>query len=285
MRLAGKVAVITGGASGIGRAAVLRFLDEGAKVVAADRNAAKGAETVELATRSGHAANVRYLETDVAQEAGVEEMMALAAREFGRVDCVFNNAGIGGAYGSLMDTRAEDWDATFAVLVRGVFLGIKHGARSMVSAGTQGSIINTASVAAFSGGDAPSAYSSAKAAVLNLTRAAAVELAQHRIRVNCLCPGAIDTPLLRRGVAERPLAALEGLQPWPEAGRAEDVASSALFLASDDARFVTGVALVVDGGLTAAGPRLDERLRALRTGTEPPEHTVGAGHATRGFNG
>jgi NAD(P)-dependent dehydrogenase (short-subunit alcohol dehydrogenase family) len=283
MRLAGKVAVITGGASGIGRATALRFLDEGARLVVADVNEAAGAETVELAARAGHGGRLRFLRVDVAEEAEVEGMVALAVRDFGHVDCVFNNAGIGGAFGSVMKTAVEDWDYTFAVLVRGVFLGIKHGARAMVAAGIEGSIISTASVAGFSGGDAPIAYSSAKAAVINMTRAAAVELAQHRIRVNCLCPGAIITPLLQRGVPEDPLSVLERLQPWPEAGRGEDVAGAAVFLASEDARFVTGAALVVDGGLLAAGPRLSARLRERRAGVTQAEDSVGLDRGTTGL--
>jgi len=284
MRLEGKVAVITGGASGIGRATALRFLDEGARVVVGDVNEPAGADTVERAGRAGHAGRLRFLRVDVAEEAEVEAMVARAVRDFGRVDCVFNNAGIGGAFGSVMKTAVEDWDYTFAVLVRGAFLGIKHGARAMVAAGTQGSIISTASVAGFTGGDAPVAYSSAKAAVINMTRAAAVELARHRIRVNCLCPGAIGTPLLRRGVPEEdPLPVLERLQPWPEAGRGEDVAGAALFLASDDARFVTGAALVVDGGLLAAGPRLSARLRERPAGASPAEESVGLDRGTTGL--
>jgi len=180
----------------------------------------------------------------------------------------------------VMKTAVEDWDYTFGVLVRGAFLGIKHAARAMVAASIPGSIISTASVAGFTGGDAPIAYSSAKAAVINLTRAAAVELAQHRIRVNCLCPGAIRTPLLLRGIPEDPLHVLERLQPWPEAGRAEDVAGAALFLASEDARFVTGAALVVDGGLLAAGPRLGTRLRERPAGASPAVDSVGLDRGT-----
>jgi NAD(P)-dependent dehydrogenase (short-subunit alcohol dehydrogenase family) len=163
-----------------------------------------------------------------------------------------------------MKTSVEEWDDTFAVLVRGVFLGTKHGARAMVDLNSHGTIINVASVAAMSGGDAPIAYSSAKAAVVNMTRAAAVELAQHRIRVNCVCPGAIRTPLLESGLPADPEAILKTLQPWPDPGSPDDLASAALFLATDDSRFVTGTTLVVDGGLQAAGPRLADRLNAWR---------------------
>jgi NAD(P)-dependent dehydrogenase (short-subunit alcohol dehydrogenase family) len=155
----------------------------------------------------------------------------------------------------------DDWDFTFAVLVRGVFLGIKHGARAMKATGLGGSIINTASVAGLSGGAGPAAYSASKAAVINLTRAAALELAEHRIRVNAICPGGILTPLLHRGNPEPVKRRLDSLQPWPEAGTGENIAGAALFLASDDAAFVTGESLVVDGGLTAMGPALPRRMR------------------------
>jgi len=244
--LESKVAVVTGGASGMGRAAALRFLEEGARVVIADLNEESGEETVRTAARAGHGDRLRFRRADVSVEADVEGVVALAVRDFGRLDCILNNAGLGGAFGSLLRTEAADWDYTFAVLVRGVFLGVKHAARAMVAGGVQGAIVNTASVGAFSGGEAPVAYSSAKAAVVNLTRGAAVELARHRIRVNCICPGAIVTPLFERGLA--PGIRPDRLQPWPDAGRPEDFAGAALFLASDDARFVTGHVFYVDGG-------------------------------------
>ena len=264
-RLEGKVAVITGGASGMGRATALRFLAEGARVVVADLNDATGKEFLEAAAADGHARDVRFIRTDVAEEADVAAMIATAEREFERVDIVFNNAGIGGAFGPLTDLRVEDWDFTFAVLVRGVFLGIKHGARAMRSQGEGGSIINTASVAGLSGGAGPLCYSAAKAAVVNLTRAAALELAPDKIRVNAICPGGILTPLIHRGSPDAARPRMKELQPWPEVGEGEHIAGAALFLSSDDARFVTGEALVVDGGLTAAGPNLISRMRDPNT--------------------
>jgi len=260
-RLAGRVAVITGGASGMGRSTALRFLDEGASVVVADLNEGTGKETLELADQQKATSRIRFIRTDVSREADVEAMIELAMTEFGRLDVVFNNAGIGGAIGSLLETEVDDWDFTFDVLVRGVFLGIKHGARAMKATGLGGSIINTSSVAGLSGGAGPAAYSAAKAAVINLTRAAALELAEHRIRVNAICPGGILTPLLHRGNPELVKRRLDGLQPWPEAGTGENIAGAALFLASDDAAFVTGEAMLVDGGLTAMGPALPRRMR------------------------
>ena len=279
-RLEGRVAVITGGASGMGRATVLRFLQEGASVVVADLNEATAKETLELAASEGAESRVCFQRTDVSRESDVEAMVKRAVTEFGRLDVVFNNAGMAGAIGDVVETEVEDWDATFAVLVRGVFLGVKHAARVMIPAGRGGSIINTASVAGLSGGAGPLAYSAAKAAVVNLSRAAANELAEHRIRVNTICPGGINTPLLHRG-NEGPLRErLAKLQPWPGIGEGRHIAGAALFLASDDAEFVTGEALVVDGGLTAAGP--DLRRRWQDEEQTLPFHFVGLDRGTTG---
>lgn len=259
-RLAGRVAVVTGGASGMGRATALRFLDEGASVVVGDMNEGTGKETLELAEARGLGDRLRFVRADVSQEPDVAAMVQTALDTFGGLDVLFNNAGIGGALGSLLETEVEDWDYTFAVLVRGVFLGIKYGGRAMKESGRGGAIINTASVAGLSGGAGPAAYSACKAAVINLTRTASLELAEHRIRVNAICPGGISTPLLHRGQEALLLDRLRDLQPWPDYGRGEHIAGAALFLASDDAEFVTGEALVVDGGLTAMGPHLRQRF-------------------------
>ena len=262
-RLEGKVAVITGGASGMGRATTLRFLDEGASVVFGDLNEETAQETLALAEDAGHEKRVRFIRTDVAEESDVAAMVALAVEEFGRLDVVFNNAGLGGAIGAITDIDVEDWDYTFHVLTRGPYLGIKHGARVMKDQGSGGSIINTASVAGLSGGSGPQAYSAAKAALVNLTMTTAVELAKDMIRVNAICPGGIATPLLSAGRGLDPETLATGmteLQPLPIAGRPEHIAGAALFLASDDAAFVTGHALVVDGGLEAMGPNLFPRV-------------------------
>lgn len=152
----------------------------------------------------------------------------------------------------------EDWDYTFDVLAKGVFLGIKHAARILRRQKTGGSIINTASIAGLSGDGGPLVYSAAKAAVINLTMSAAVELAPDLIRVNAICPGFIATPLAEAGDPEGTRAQFAKSQPWPEFGRADHIAGAALFFASDDSLFVTGEKLVVDGGLTAAGPELSK---------------------------
>src|SRR3712207_1439393 len=166
MTAAARAALVTGGASGIGRATVARLRAEGWKVVLADLNAENGERA---ATELG--AGVRFVRADVSEEADVAGAVRTCVAEFGRIDCVVNNAGVGGAFGELTNIAVADWDYTFAVLVRSVFLGIKHGARAMRAAGRGGSIVNTASVAAFSGGAGPQAYSAAKAAGLKIGRA------------------------------------------------------------------------------------------------------------------
>ncbi len=260
MRLQNKVAVVTGGASGMGRDTVLRFLAEGARVVIADFNEITGAQTLSDARSAGFADAVRFIRTDVASEPDVEAMIAHAQSEFGGLDVLFNNAGVGGAIGPLTQTSVADWDYTFDVLAKGVFLGIKHGARLFLQQGRGGSIINTASIAGLSGDAGPLVYSAAKAAVINLTKAAAVELGPARIRVNAICPGFIVTPLAQGKDVERTRRSFAKVQPWPDYGRGTHIAGTALFLASDDAEFVTGEAIVVDGGLTAAGPELSKKF-------------------------
>jgi NAD(P)-dependent dehydrogenase (short-subunit alcohol dehydrogenase family) len=249
-----KVAIITGGASGIGRASVLSFVAEGARVVIADVDRSRAQETLELATQLAGADRVRVASCDVSNEADVEAVVALAVSDFGGLDCMFNNAGIVGAVGPLLDMDPAAWDRTFSVLVRGVFLGIKHAARAMKAAQRGGTIINTASIAGKHAGAGPTAYSACKAAVISLTRSAAVELAPLHIRVNALCPGLILTPLLDRGQHSDLSGVLQHAQPWPETGTPEHIAQAALFLATDQSRFMTGETLVLDGGITARGP-------------------------------
>jgi NAD(P)-dependent dehydrogenase (short-subunit alcohol dehydrogenase family) len=255
--LAGRVAVVTGGASGIGKASVRRFLDAGASVVFGDLNQANGESLLAEFAEHGRGERCRFVLTDVAEEDAVAELIAAAADTFGGIDVMFNNAGVGGAFGPITEIDVAAWDRTFAVLTRSVFLGTKHAARAMIDQGTGGSIINTASVAGLGGGGGPQAYSAAKAAVVNLTFTTASELAAHHIRVNAICPGFIVTPLAVGRNEEATKAAVREFQPWPDHGHPEDIAALALFLASDDSRFVTGEAIRADGGLLAAGPRMD----------------------------
>jgi NAD(P)-dependent dehydrogenase (short-subunit alcohol dehydrogenase family) len=248
------VSVVTGGASGIGAATVRRFLDAGDRVVFGDLNVQNGQRLVaELAEPD----RLRFVPTDVSQEGDVAALVAAAVDTFGRLDVVFNNAGVGGAFGPLMDIDVADWDRTFSVISRGVFLGTKHGARAMVALGSGGSIINNASVAGLGGGGGPLTYSAAKAAVINFTYNAAVELGVHRIRVNAICPGLINTPLVmgknEAAITER----LPSFQPWPDLGRPDHIAALALYLAGPDSEFITGSAIRADGGMLAWGPRME----------------------------
>jgi NAD(P)-dependent dehydrogenase (short-subunit alcohol dehydrogenase family) len=255
-RLEGKVAVITGGGSGIGRDTVLRFLAEGARVLASDINERTGKETLDLAAAQGRGGQVLFQKTDVSDEAEVAAMIDRAKAEFGRLDIVYNNAGYPGALGKIDKIDAGAWDKTFSVLVRGVFLGMKHGARVLLEQGEGGCLLNTGSVAGLSGGCGPVAYTACKAAVVNMTRAVAVQLAKHNIRANTICPGGINTPLVHRGNEEAMVSVMANAQPMKTAGLGTDIAGAAVYLASDDARFVTGIELVVDGGLVAAGPHV-----------------------------
>jgi NAD(P)-dependent dehydrogenase (short-subunit alcohol dehydrogenase family) len=253
-KLDGKVAVVTGAASGLGRASALRFAKEGAAVVVADLNSQGGELVVaEVAAAGGRGV---YQRSDVTSESDVRALVERAVREYGRLDITYNNAGVIGAMGSIDSTTEADWDKTFAILTKAVFFGIKHSVQPMRKAGG-GSIISTASIAGMSGSFRLHAYSAAKAAVINLTRTAALELGKDKIRVNCICPGIISTPLVHGGIpgGKETIDPLIGkAQAIQRAGQAEDIANMALFLASDEASWVTGAAMVVDGGFTAGQP-------------------------------
>lgn len=257
--------MITGGASGMGRATVLRFLAEGASVIVGDLNVEAGTGLLDEVGADGE--RLRFLRTDVSVEDDVGSLVSLAGEAFGRLDVMFNNAGIGGAFGPITEIELEDWNRTFEVLVSSVFLGTKYAARQMLDQGHGGSIINTASIAGENGGAGPQAYSAAKAAVINLTKTTAIELGEHRIRVNAICPGVIYTPLMHGG-DDRDIESadqlMEEIQPWPRRGEGDDIAGAALYLASDDSEFYTGQAMTVDGGITATGTRIYGRMRNTR---------------------
>jgi NAD(P)-dependent dehydrogenase (short-subunit alcohol dehydrogenase family) len=253
-RLDGKVAVITGGVSGIGLGTVELFVAEGAKVIAADIQDEKGAM---LEQRFKGA--VRYARCDVTVEADIAAAIGLAQSEFGGLDVLFNNAGISDMMREIAEIQAETWSWIFNVLVRGPALGMKYAQPLMMARGG-GSIINTASIAGLQAGWGPIAYSSAKASVIHMSRCAAAQLSPQKIRVNAICPGLIATSIfgaslgLPREVADQMAArvAEQGakVQPIPKAGVPDDIAKAALYLASDDSTFVTGTHIVVDGGIT-----------------------------------
>jgi NAD(P)-dependent dehydrogenase (short-subunit alcohol dehydrogenase family) len=250
-RLEGKVAVITGAASGMGRATAVRFAGEGANIVIADLNADGGQAAVRECKENG--GNAVFQMTDVTSDTAIKSAIARAVNEYGKLDIMFNNAGLAGALGTIDEISIENWDRTFAILLRAVFIGIKYSIPEMRKAGG-GSIISTASIAGLRGGAGPLVYSVAKAGVIHLTKCAAIELGRAKIRVNCICPGGINTPLVHQHIpGGEPVARqlLETIQPIPRAGTGDDIAGMALYLASDDSQWVTGTAMVVDGGLMA----------------------------------
>jgi NAD(P)-dependent dehydrogenase (short-subunit alcohol dehydrogenase family) len=274
--LEGKVALVTGAASGIGRSAVLAFVREGAKVVAADVDCPGGEECARLARDMG--AEAVFLPADVSQESEVESLIHTAVATYGRLDCAFNNAGTEGELAPTAECTEENWDRTIAVNLKGVWLCLKYEIRQMLRQ-RGGAIVNTASVAALVAERGFPAYGAAKGGVVQLTRTAAVEYAGAGIRINAVCPGLVRTPMARRAMrAMRPSAMMPGLvrtrtarfvadsffrlppfkafgaramQPLGRMGEPEEIAEAVVWLCSDAASFVTGVALPVDGGMVA----------------------------------
>jgi NAD(P)-dependent dehydrogenase (short-subunit alcohol dehydrogenase family) len=243
-RLDGKVAIVTGGASGIGKGAVETFVAEGARVIVADPNSgAVGALIGQLGHNYVDGASV-----DVRDEAAVERMVAQAVRRFGRLDIAVNNAGVGG-FSPVQDYPLEDWDRVIGISLTGTFLSIKHEAKALIAQGQGGSIINIASLNAIQATEGFAAYCAAKAGVAMLTKVAALELGRHRIRVNAVGPGLIHTP------ATAGMLAIPGLEdafiheaPIGRAGEPEDIANLLVYLASDESTLMTGQTLYIDGG-------------------------------------
>jgi len=247
-RLKDKVATITGGGSGIGRATCLLFAREGAKVVVADYIAEGGNETVRQISAAGGQAV--FVQADVSKSADVQNMIGAAVRNYGRVDILFNNAGIEGPSAKLANLKEEDWDRVIAIDLTSVYLGMKYVIPEMIKQGG-GVILSTASVAGLVGFQGSGAYAAAKAGVINLTRLAALEYADKNIRVNCICPGVIETPMVERVMGGRPRERIVRSEPIGRLGRPEDIANAALFLASDESSFATGAPFIIDGGYVA----------------------------------
>lgn len=263
-RLDGKRAVITGAASGIGEGTARLFVTEGASVVLADVDEYRGQQ---LADELGKRA--RFVATDVSRQADVNRAVATSVEAFGGLDVMFNNAGVPGSPGGIEDIDVGAWDRTLGVHLRGVFLGIQAAARIMRPQGF-GSIINTASVAAYRANMAPHDYSAAKAAIKQLTLTTANELGEHGVRVNAVAPGAVATAIFARAAgldgdeAQRTVGfmtkALADSAPIPRAGQPADIAEAVLWLASDAASYVNGQAIVVDGGLLTGSLRRNRPL-------------------------
>jgi NAD(P)-dependent dehydrogenase (short-subunit alcohol dehydrogenase family) len=249
MRLDGKVALITGGGSGMGKVASELFASEGARVVLTDVNDEAGGETARAIGEAAH-----YVHADVSKEADAAAMVRAAVERFGRLDVLYNNAGVMLADDtSVLETEESIWDTTLSVNVKGVAFGCKFGIPAMLESGG-GSIINVASFVAWLGAaTSQTAYTASKGAVLAMTREIAVGYARQGIRCNALCPGPIDTPLLAELLADPAQRQRRFVHiPMGRLGQAEELAKAALFLASDDSSYMTGASLIVDGGITAA---------------------------------
>jgi NAD(P)-dependent dehydrogenase (short-subunit alcohol dehydrogenase family) len=263
-RLQGKVAVITGGASGIGEGIATRFAEEGARVVVADVDRAGG-------ERVAKEIEGRFVDCDVTRDADLARAVDVAVNELGGLHCFVANAGFGGVMGPITDLDEDGFDQTVAVLLKGVAFSMKHACRAMQPGGG-GSIISTSSVAGLMGGMAPHIYSACKAGVIGITRSVALEQGPFGIRVNCINPGGIATPIFAKGLGlqDDPATAELVIQavssgvaarvPLGRVGTPADIAGAAAWLASDDAAYVTGQAIVVDGGLISTKPLFDEGI-------------------------
>lgn len=247
-RLKDKVALITGGGSGIGRATSLLFAREGAKVVVVDYVPEGGEETVRLITAGGGAAI--FVRADVSKSAEVQQMIATTVNTYGRLDILFNNAGIEGPSAKIVNYPEAEWERVIAVDLTAVYLGMKYAIPQMLKQGG-GVIISTASVAGMVGFPGSGAYGAAKAGVIQLTRTVALEYASKNIRVNCICPGVIRTPMAQRVMGDRPEEVTVRMEPIGRLGTPEDIANAALFLASDESSFATGAPFIIDGGYVA----------------------------------
>jgi NAD(P)-dependent dehydrogenase (short-subunit alcohol dehydrogenase family) len=254
-RLAGKSAIVTGAASGIGRASALLFAREGARLLIADRAEEGLNQTLEMIQKAGHAASA--LAMDAGNEDDVKKLVATAIHEFGRIDAVYANAGISGGLTSLLEIDVANFMEILRINTIGPYLAIKHAAPHMIRQGA-GSIVMTASVAALRANAGNVAYSASKAGVISLAQTAANALIGTGVRVNAVCPGLIETgmtrPIFEQARARGTDGKIGQLNPLQRAGRPEEIAAMALFLASDEASYVNGQAFPVDGGLSSTHP-------------------------------
>ncbi|MEX2229442.1 MAG: glucose 1-dehydrogenase [Dehalococcoidia bacterium] len=244
-----RVAVVTGAANGIGRATALAFGREGASVVVADYADEGVHVAAEIEAAGGRAT---FVSADVSSAEAVERLIAAAEERYGRLDYLFNNAGVEGEQAATADAGLENWHRVIAINLSGVFFGMKYAIPAMLRTGG-GAIVNNASVAGLVGFMGIPAYTASKGGVVQLTRTAALEYATREVRVNCVCPGVIDTPMIRRFTQDDPdaLAAMAQMQPMGRLGRPEEIADAVLYLCSDAASFITGAVIPVDGGFVA----------------------------------
>jgi NAD(P)-dependent dehydrogenase (short-subunit alcohol dehydrogenase family) len=249
-QMQGKIALVTGGGSGIGHAASLAFARAGARVVVADVVAEGGNRTVELIKDTG--GDAVFVQTDVTAARQVEALVKAAVDKYGGLDCAYNNAGIEGSASGLVDCTEQDWQRVIAVNLTGVWLSMKYEIPAMIKRGG-GAIVNTSSVMGLVGAASIPAYIASKHGVAGLTKEAALEFAKSNIRVNAVCPGAIRTPMIERtmawGMTEKDLVAPQAIARF---GRPEEIAAAVVWLCSDAASFVTGVTMPVDGGWMAS---------------------------------
>ena len=249
-----KVAIITGGTSGIGRETAVLFAKEGAKVVVAGRREAEGQETLSL-VRAGGGDGI-FVQTDVSQAVQVQALVRKTVEKFGRLDVAFNNAGIEGNWIPIAEQSEEDFDRTIAINLKGVWLCLKYELQQMVKQGAGGAIVNMSSVAGWIGSRGAATYSASKHGVIALTKSAALENATRGIRVNTICPAVIETPMGERlfGAPEMNKFAI-GLHPIGRFGKPMEVAEAVLWMSSERASFMTGQSLILDGGFLA-GPNV-----------------------------
>ena len=249
--LDGRSAIVTGAASGIGRAAAIAFAREGARVIVADLTEDGGEQTVRTICDTG--GDARFVRCDVSDAKDVDALVAAAVKAFGRLDCAFNNAGIAGTQRKTADYEEAEFDKIIAVDLKGVWLCMRAEIRQFLAQKGSGAIVNTASAAGLVASHSMPAYTAAKHGVVGLTKCAALEYARSGIRINDVCPGVVDTPLVEGMVAGRPklAARLDEVEPIGRKARPQEIAEAVVWLCSDAASFVTGCSMSVDGGLTA----------------------------------
>lgn len=250
--LAGKVGLVTGGTSGIGRETAVLFASAGAKVVIAGRREKEGEETIELVRAAG--SDGLFVKTDVSKAPEVEALVRRTVEKFGRLDVAFNNAGIEGVWVPIARQSEEDWDRTIDINLKGIWLCLKYEIRQMLMQGGGGAIVNMASVTGLIGSAGAAAYSASKHGVIGLTKSAALETAQSGIRVNAVCPGVVETPMGDRLFsAPQVHKFVMGCHPIGRFGKPTEIAEAVLWMCSDSASFMTGQSLILDGGFLA-GP-------------------------------